>query len=397
MIQQIVPEMTTVTIAALAERMTKRGSTPDKLSQDFCATLSQYLLQDQRARPFPDLQALGFWLRPANITAMLRDHLTAPPHCHRTPLGTVFMIPPANVDGLFGYSLAIGLLSGNNVLLRLPSQTTPAQEVLLGLISDALRLHPTLHNRLALLRYGHDAEITEQLSALCQLRLVWGGDDTVAQIAQIPLPPLAQQIGFGDRFSAAVINGEAYQRADTAARDELAKQFANDLYWYDQQACASPRLLCWIGACDRDDFYHRLAAQAEARGYQPDTGASVAKITMEYLALHDLVATAYHRISPALTVITTEDEEAITKFKRVNYGHGLLIATSCATLEELAALATPHDQTLTHWGFPPESIAAFSAKGYDRIIPIGQALQFDPVWDGHNLFSRMTRLVRVIA
>lgn len=402
--QQTLPFSATVTFAALADRLRQRPVTatiPDQAAQGFCASLSQLLLQDPRTRAMPDLQALGFWLRPANIAAMLRDHVLQPPQTLLAPVGRIFMLPPSNVDGLFGYSLAIALLCGNTVILRLPSKSTPAQETLVILLGEALAQHPSLQNRLTMLRYGHDAVITEQLSSLCQLRLVWGGDATVATIGQIPLPPLAQQLGFGDRFSATAINGDAYVQADDATRHDLIRRFYNDMYWYDQLACAAPRQLFWVGnATKRDDFCQLLATYATKEGYQPDAGASVAKLTMEYLALHDLTASAYQIFSRALTVITTTDHAAIQKFKQVNFGFGLLLATPCATLNDIATHATRHDQTLTHWGFDVEAVTALAQActgyGYDRIVPVGQALQFDPVWDGHNLFSLMTRVVRVI-
>lgn len=402
--QQILPFSTSVTFAALAERLRQRpmaAAMPDPAAQSFCASLSQLLLQDSRTRAMPDLQALGFWLRPGNITAMLRDHVLQPPQALLAPVGTIFMLPPANVDGLFGYSLAIALLCGNAAIIRLPSKSTPTQAMLITLLGEALAQHPTLHNRITLLRYGHDAAITEQLSSLCQLRLVWGGDATVATIGQVSLPPLAQQVGFGDRFSAAAINGDAYAQANESTRHDLARRLYNDMYWYDQLACAAPRQLFWVGdAMIRDDFCQRLAAYAAAEGYQPDAGASVAKLTMEFLALYDLAASAYQRYDPALTVITTSDQAAIEKFKRVNFGFGLLLATPCTTLNDIAAHATRHDQTLTHWGFDGKAVTALAqacgGRGYDRIVPVGQALQFDPVWDGHNLFSLMTRVVRVI-
>lgn len=402
-VTQVLPTAQMVSIAALAETLQDRTvvrQAPDQAAQAFCATLSQLLLQDARARPHPDVQALGFWLRPAQVSRMLANYLSAPPGCLAQPLGTVFMIPPANVDALFGYALAIALLCGNSVIIRLPSTETAAQAVLCSLISDALAQHAVMRRRLALVRYGHDDAITAALSQLGALRLVWGGDATVSKLAQVLLPPLARQIGFGDRFSASVINGDGYVAADDAARVVLIQNFYNDMYWYDQLACAAPRLLFWLGEpAGSADFCARLDAEARRRGYQPDTGASVAKLSLDYLALHDLPATAYQVYSPALSVITCRDAARLAAFKSVNYGYGSLLLCPIAALDAIAAQAEPRDQTLTYWGVPDAAIAtlaqACGGRGYDRFVPAGQALQFDPVWDGHNLFSAMTKLVRV--
>lgn len=400
-VMQILPEARQVTVTELGARLqaaTARQA-PDQAAQEFCAKLSQLLLQDARARPHPDLQALGFWLRPAQSSRMLASYLAAPPGCLAQPVGVVFMIPPANVDALFGYAMAIGLLCGNNVIIRLPSAATAAQEALCTLIGEALAQQPALQHRLALVRYGHDDAVTAALSQLCALRLVWGGDATVTKIGQIPLPPLARQIGFGDRFSASVIDGAAYQAADAAARAGLIQNFYNDMYWYDQLACAAPRLLFWLGDDGYADFCQRLNAEALRRGYQPDAGASVAKLSMDYLALHDLPAEDYTVYSPALSTITCRDAAVMQAFKQVNYGYGTLVVCPIAALEMIAAGASPRDQTLTHWGLSTEKITALArvcgGRGYCRFVPVGQALQFDPIWDGHNLFSVMTKLVRI--
>ena len=34
-------------------------------------------------------------------------------------------------------------------------------------------------------------------------------------------------------------------------------------------------------------------------------------------------------------------------------------------------------------------------RGVDRIVPIGAALNFDPAWDGYDLFVELTRQVSV--
>ncbi len=57
------------------------------------------------------------------------------------------------------------------------------------------------------------------------------------------------------------------------------------------------------------------------------------------------------------------------------------------------------DQTVTHWGIDAESLRGFAGlaggRGLDRIVPIGEALAFDVVWDGFHLVDDMLRRVRV--
>ena len=32
-------------------------------------------------------------------------------------------------------------------------------------------------------------------------------------------------------------------------------------------------------------------------------------------------------------------------------------------------------------------------KGIDRIVPVGKTLDFDLIWDGNNLYERLTRII----
>ena len=60
---------------------------------------------------------------------------------------------------------------------------------------------------------------------------------------------------------------------------------------------------------------------------------------------------------------------------------------------------TPADQTVTHFGFTPAELREFAASagaaGLDRIVPVGEALDFSPDWDGYSLLRDFVRTVIV--
>jgi hypothetical protein len=66
---------------------------------------------------------------------------------------------------------------------------------------------------------------------------------------------------------------------------------------------------------------------------------------------------------------------------------------------DLAEHVTVRDQTLVHAGFENDELRALAenvnGRGLDRLVPIGQALAFDRVWDGIDLFEAFTRRVTV--
>ena len=54
---------------------------------------------------------------------------------------------------------------------------------------------------LAFVRYGHDDDVTASLSNLADIRVVWGGDETVSRIRRLPVGPSTVEMTFPDRFS----------------------------------------------------------------------------------------------------------------------------------------------------------------------------------------------------
>ena len=54
-------------------------------------------------------------------------------------------------------------------------------------------------------------------------------------------------------------------------------------------------------------------------------------------------------------------------------------------------------QTVSQAGFARDEWLAFvrggPLGGIDRIVPVGRALDFAPVWDGHDLWHAFTRQV----
>ena len=211
---------------------------------DLFDALSKALLSRPDVRRFPDLAALAFWCRRAAMEERRKPYLEGE---FRLGRGMALHIAPGNVPLNFAYSLAAGLLAGNANAVRLPSEPFPQaalvcaalEELLTGAFSD-------LRPYAACLRYPRESGLTEALSALCDARIIWGGDETVRRVRAFPLKPRAAEICFADRWSACVIESGAYLAH--ADRDALARNFYNDTYLNDQRSCAAPRAVLWLGA-----------------------------------------------------------------------------------------------------------------------------------------------------
>lgn len=368
----------------------------------FIAALSSVLLKDAGAKRFPEIQALGFWIRPAMIERLERDFRAATPQrVVRAARGLVFHLPPANVDTLFVYSWLLSLLAGNSNIIRLSSRRSAQGGLLLGILNRLFVDHPAIAGTNAIISYGHEDAITAAISRNCDARAVWGGDRTVAHIRAITLAPHAADLAFADRFSIAAINATHFLSLDDAERYAVAEAAFNDIYWFDQMACASPRLLVWIGEDNQakaaDCFWPLLDRVVQHKGYEVEPGTALSKTGLSYRAAIDLEVSGIRCFDGRLSVITLDSFEGFDAFRTETFGGGVVCEISLSALSALAPHVSCRDQTLAQFGFAGDVLRDFAltlnGRGLDRIVPLGRSLDFDPVWDGDDLLFRFTRAV----
>lgn len=386
------------------DRIDVRGSKPFSAEAlRFLNDLSKRLLQHPRARNYPEIQALGFWIRPASIHRLHRDFKALTDTSSiLVPRGLAFHIPPANVDTIFVYSWVMSMLVGNANLIRLPSHITPPLELLLSVVAESLKNLPTntaLRRSVEFVSYGHDPSITATISSRCDVRVIWGGDDTVNTVRAVPLPPRAVELVFPDRYSYCVINAITYNSLGDREQNTLAENFFNDAYWFDQTGCASPRIVCWSGsedACIRasEVFWAWLRDIIQRRSYTTELGQSLNKLEFSYGSALQSNVESITRYLGELDVVRVAD---ITGIHREHCGGGLFYEVFMAGLSDLCGFVEIKDQTVTHFGFSSEDITAFAEElngsGVDRFVPIGKALEFNRYWDGYDLLQVFSKRV----
>jgi hypothetical protein len=369
---------------------------------EFCSALSSALMADAEARAFPELQALAFWMR-RSAALRLKEQFDSirSTNCLLAPRGIVFHIPPTNVDTIFLYSWTLAFLTGNRNIIRLSSNESRQSAIMIRLFRSVLDqpLADQVRNNTIVLRYGHDPEITEAISGRVDLRIIWGGDDTIRQIRTARLAPGAKELSFADRDSIAAFNTEAYLKLADVERTALAERFYNDAYWFDQMACSSPHLIVWCGGASQSeaasrDFYGRLRNKIIEKGYALSTGAYLRKLAFAYGAILDTPSRNYDRYGNELTILTMN---TLRDWRGRHPGGGFFYQVYMHTLDELIEFVERRDQTLSVFGFAQGHLEAFArrlnGRGIDRIVPTGSALTFQRFWDGYDLLQELTRRV----
>lgn len=370
----------------------------------FFSALSDRLMRHPGARDHPDLLALAYWMRRSELMRLRERFAHQPAGTLRVPQGLAFHVPPANVDTMFVYSWILSSLVGNRNVIRLsPRAHTPGITLLLALMNELLAQpeHAAMRAATWVVGYGHDDEANRALSARCDVRLLWGGDAAVEALRAFPLASHAHELTFVDRFSMAAIRSEAYMTASQTTRDALARSFYNDAYWFDQRGCASPRLVVWCGDPAVSEaasmrFFEALEAIVEEKGYRPETALSLQKQLAACQACLDLPVHRHRRFGAGVTVLSIATWAEV---REVAAGGGLFFEVSMPQLADLVPHVRRRDQTLAHFGFATDELEALArslnGRGLDRFVPIGQALSFQPVWDGVDLLQALSRVVSI--
>jgi hypothetical protein len=361
----------------------------DERVVEFLGRFARKLLA--QGRRYPELASLGFFLRKGEIARTLSrlDDL-------RFPRGLVFHVPPANVDTVFVYSWALSALAGNHNVVRISSRAGGAAQAILDAL-NAAEPDPVLAQTQRMITYDHDDTITAALSEAADLRVLWGGDDSVRALRRFPLAPHARDLTFPDRSSFAIVSTAGWQRASAEERRVAVEGFFNDAYWFDQAACSSPRGVFWVGETDAtEEFRALLVAVAAAKGHVTEPAMAVQKRVSSYGAAADGRVGKIHFDSDAVTSLDLTEPAALP---REWLGAGVFTHSRVDSLDELIPVVARKDQTVTHFGFTREELLGFArqvgGRGVDRIVPFGSALTFSPVWDGYDLLTEFTKSVTV--
>jgi hypothetical protein len=355
----------------------------------FIQGLSACLLKDPQAKQLPELVALGFWLRSANIQSMMAKDLGG----ISKALGTVMHFTPANVDTMFVYSWMCSLLMGNNNIVRVASAESQAKGLLMGLLDRVMSQaeHTEIAKRNAFISYAKESDCSALLCLQADARVIWGGDDSVNAIRALPCKPRCRDISFADRYSAALINGVAVDSEEKIVK--LSSLLWKDTEPYAQQACSSPRVIFWLGDAG---LQQRVFEQIDVLAQR---NASVANQLNNHLVTGQLLQSEGRAAKPlvqnricALPVTSLNE-----KMLAWHSGSGLFLVYQLDSVEQLAAMVDDKLQTLSYWKIEKRSLLKLaqnpSIKGIDRIVPVGQALDFSTVWDGFELFKQLSRSI----
>lgn len=367
---------------------------------DFLQAFSKEVLQYSQKDKQGDLAALGFWCRKANIKRIINDfndNQTYP----IVSRGIALHIAPSNVDTIFIYSWVCSLLVGNKNIIRLSQKSNPTTDKICETLCTLFKedLFSEIAKSNLIITYPHNQEITAYLSKNVDCRAIWGGDQTINQMRGIPTSPACRDIVFRDRQSLSLIKADHYLEMNDDDKKVFIEKFYNDAYWFDQMACSSPRVIYYLHPekktaqeCHRSMMVD-LQNYIQSKNYQVSAGTFLDKLSRGFRDIATGEVTALNQFSPELISLSMDKRSSSDN----HVGGGLFRYYHIKSTDELVNQINNKDQSMSYLGLEEQEIVhlikKLQGRGIDRIIPVGQALQFDVNWEGLNLLSEFSKKV----
>jgi hypothetical protein len=359
----------------------------------FINSLSKKLVKESKFREYSELVALGFWLRFANMQKLKDRFFKQYKGSLLLPRGVVFHVAPSNVDTIFLYSFILSLLVGNHNIVRITQKHNPQIDPLLDLVVQELKNHQNLYNSTVFIRYAHEDNITEKLSNLCDVRIIWGGDSTIKHIRTIPIKPTAIELTFADKFSFFVLN------LNNVTLDELFfEKLYSDSFTFMQNACSSIKCICFLDATQeqKNFFWQKFSSFIQNKKPELEAKTQIDKL----VALSSLsIDKELEKLSfnPYLSYVSLHSLKDIDE--ATHCGGGLFYDVNIKSIDELLRFSTKKHQTLVVAGISKEQInKAFSSsysQGFDRVVSLGKSMEFNAIWDGFDIMSSLCRVIDV--
>lgn len=351
-----------------------------KAVQDFSA----FLLKSPVVQKYPEIIALGYWCRKANLQMMREEYQKLSANKKRQPQGNVFHIAPANVDTVFFYSLILSVLSGNKNIVRISERSGDICRALIRLLAEFLTKENThvLQKSVAIVEYASaHTQATLALSQWCQLRVIWGGDIAIEAISQIA--PGTPQLAFPDRYSIAVMQ---LKKKDQKELSFIAQRFIADFLPFNQQACSSPKAIYWLKTPEqlKKRFYLELKKILNKTTEVHEVSLQTNRIiNIQTLLLKQTHSISYKLLEQDFSVI---DLDEVTPAE-LNKHEGNFLLLTC-DINQLNKLPNAKKlQTISYFGLNIHEVEQLKAL---RKTKLGSALAFNHYWDGVNLLAELT-------
>ena len=368
----------------------------------FLDALSKELINSSEIRKFPDLATFAFFCRNANIVQLKKKYINE--DIIRLGRGVIFHIAPSNVPVNFAYSLISGILSGNVNIVRVPSKIFEQVNIITNCILNLANTNQfnSITDRIVLLRYDRTTSNTDLFSSVCDVRVIWGGNETIDIIRKSKIPSKSYDITFANRYSICLIDATNYLEYEN--KKQIAQGFYNDTYLFDQNACTAPHSIIWLGESEEVSkakilFWEKLNDLIELNYDAIPAVIAVDKLTTFYTQAINLAGVTKEDVknNSLWRINLTELNSEVDSY---TCSSGYFQEFRINSLQDLKKIVNRKYQTMSYFGIHKVELSNFIIQsnlfGIDRIVPVGRTLDFSLNWDGYDLIRSLSRTCEII-
>jgi hypothetical protein len=322
----------------------------------------------------------------------------------RVGRGLAFHISPTNVQVTALYSLFLSFLSGNANIVRLPSTVDDQLVSFLNLMQEKLsKSFADLRDQFAIISYDfNNAGVVKNLYLNSDIRILWGGNEKIRSLRAVESKIKSVELSFSTKNSIAIFDARQLRLLDENSRKEFVYKFYLDTMKYDQLACSSAKIVFWLNGQDAEDaidfFWKCLKIYTKEKG-SPSFYFSSQKYEKLALFLMKYGNGIDSMIDPFEPITRIQVNKNLPNTALGESGLGNFLEKKIEGLEEIISYVGEDVQTCVYFGFDPLKLAELinnaHIMGVDRVVPVGQALKMDNIWDGIDIISSCSRIIDI--
>ena len=371
----------------------------NKISLSFIEDLREELKKNKKIYEYPELAYFVFWLRKSKIKKIEDDFKDKK---LRNGRGLVLHISSSNLPTNFIYSFIFGLLSGNSNIVKIPSAPFPEKKILISAINNIFKKKKfkLLKKTNLFLNIERNSKNFIKISKNCDARVIWGGDNSVMSIRNVPIKPRSIELVFPDRYSFCVMKSSFLNNPGKKRQIELAaEKLFRDTYNLSQLACNSPHFIFIIGKIKEKNLnlfweYFLKIIKKKVKFENSISFEKFDKLISNIIKINSI--SSVKRFGNYLHLVNLDSIDEIENIRGKN---GIFFVKKIKKMSELKRYITEKCQTISYLGFNKKEMLEFVAKnnldGVDRIVPIGQAMDIDVVWDGYEVLKHLSRVITI--
>ena len=378
-------------VNALKDRYTRGSLTPLKSEYRIksLVIIAEKLREEALKRKDPEFLGLAvFYTKIAKKYSQWLDSIIST----SMPKGIIFIVASSNIELISLYNWGISFLCGNITIARI-SRRVQMKRInrILNIIKDVLK------NDFNDVFFQDDEcnNTTRAATSICDVRILWGSNKSIEEIKKEYASSMQEDIAFASRKSMTLINANALLGSTYSEKNMLIKNLWNDTLELSFNACSSPHKICIIGKQpEREKSFQELLDRLRDK-------CKKESILNGFITTNNLLETQ-------LKAITTGNYKACHELrgKLINIAPKIKEVENSVSVELIGVdtldqmmviMKRTQPQTLTYYGLGRKELKelVYKEDSYkpDRLEKVGNALNFDVIWDGINLFERLSKQV----